>query len=250
MGDGTAKVEDAVRQTKRSAWWLLPLVWCLWLLACIVPALVLEPYLDGASRLASADLALVTVVIAACFFLFTAWPFWIVFRAGGASAAEQPHSSHCSAAGVGLSALELVMLLALAVPFLVAAEAVAEAGVANVAASLAFLAGVGVFGIGIRMLWQRFAPSTGRWLLTVLFAVTAVPLVLDYLFHEIFGIALSVATSVGPLGRAYLCASDGFPDSLWVSLLHLGIYPAVGVIHILAMVLWPRRKRGAEDVVV
>ncbi|MDK1032215.1 MAG: hypothetical protein QGD94_09430 [Planctomycetia bacterium] len=237
----TADNSDPKEPAKRLAWWLLPMVWCLWLLVSLVPTLLLGPYLRGASRLAAVDLALVSVTIAAALFIFTAWPFWIVL--GGGS------DKTSLARALARALLELVILLALACPFLMAASTVAQVGVRRLGVVFAFLAGVGVFAIGIRMLWLRIGPASGRWLLLVLLAIAAGPPVLDYLLREILDVSVPLAASVGPLGRAYLCAADGLPDSLWLGVLHLGIYPAIGLIHTLVMVLWPRRKVQPKDVV-
>ena len=216
------------------------MVWCLWLLVSLVPTLLLGPYLRGASRLAAVDLALVSVTIAAAFFIFTAWPFWLAL--GGSDKSSL-------ARALARALLELAILLALACPFLMAASTVAQVGVRRLGVVFAFLAGVGVFAIGIRMLWLRIGPASGRWLLMVLLAIAAGPPVVDYLLREILDVSVPLAASVGPLGRAYLCASDGLPDSLWLGVLHLGIYPAVGLIHTLVMVLWPRRKIQADSAI-
>lgn len=66
----------AARSPVPSGWFLLPPAWCLWLLASLVPSMLVAPHLEYLRPWLWPETAPSAVAAAAAFFLVAVWPFW------------------------------------------------------------------------------------------------------------------------------------------------------------------------------
>ena len=214
-GPGAAVSDDRTpRVPRRGAWVLLPFVWSLWLLLALVPSLLLAPHLDVRPFWLTADAACAALAAAAAFFLVAVWPFWIALDGSDAGAL-------ClSARALGRSLLELLVLLALAVPFALAAWALSGAS-ATAEALAAAAAASAALGLGFRAACLGKGPAGGRWLVAAALLVSAGPLMVAYAAGETMHAAFPRFLEISPVVAAVRLAMDGWPEGTWLRFAHL-----------------------------
>ena len=182
-----------------ASWVLLPLAWCVWLLLFLAPSLLVAPHLETLRPWLTADTAPAAVVAAAAFFLTAIWPFWPAL----AGRAERIPASRW----FGRTFLELVVLLALAAPFVLVAWSVAgqsvQAGRLALAAAMAVIPGA-VF----RLAAGAVRPQRVRWFILAAMLLAVAPLLIAYAAHETLGADWSWMLRISPVyaavcGRGY-----------------------------------------------
>jgi hypothetical protein len=102
----------------------------------LAPSLLIEPRLDVKLPWLAAETAPAALVAGMAFFLMSIWPFWPVL-----ASAVKACSQQISFRWVGAGILELIMLLALAVPFALVAWSVNGREVAAGPLMIAYAAG-------------------------------------------------------------------------------------------------------------
>jgi hypothetical protein len=209
----------------------LPLAWCAWLLVWLVPSMLLAPHLATPRAWLTSDTAPAAVVAAAAFFLVCVWPFWPAL-AGAPEAGRR-------ARWLGRSLLELVMLLALAAPFVLVAWSLGGRPVE--AGRLAVLAaGLGGCGLLLRITAAGLSAGGARWFLGAVLLISAGPMLAAYAGAETTGIDLGPRLSASPVAQAVHVAIDGRADWSWINSV-AAIVLVTGVTH-LASLLARRRQ--------
>ena len=228
--------EVPARSAGGSSRFLLPLAWCVWLLVWLVPVLLVAPHAQTVRPWLEADTAPAALVAAATFFLVAIWPFWpaLVIREPGRDAAHW----------IGASVLELVVLLALAAPFVLVAWSVGgrtlEAKPLVAAAmTTTFLAMI------FRVLAIRSGAAAGRWLIFAAMLLCAGPLIVVYAIGETIGADLPRVAAVSPLVMAVWQMEHGWPSDLWLIVLEVAAWGVLALALAVAALraLW-RRHRG------
>jgi len=227
-----------VRTARGSGWVLLPLAWCGWLLLGLVPALLVGPRVAIGAPWMDVETAPAALVAGAIFFLVAIWPFW---------PALAPAASEGRAKGAwwGRSTLELVILLALAVPFGRVAWAVGGRTI-DAAPLVVALAGMVVLAMGMRVAAARW-PAAGRWFMALAVLACGLPIFVHYAAVETFGTALPRVLEISPLvglgrfaiGGAEEAAGWPVPPAVW-------LWPAVGLMVGGVSILVPPRGRAAH----
>jgi len=176
-----------------ASWVLLPLAWCVWLLAFLVPSLLVAPHLSTLRPWLTADTAPTAVVAAAAFFLTAVWPFWPALA--GSSAHGQ------AARWIGRTLLELVILAALAAPFAVVAWSVGgqrfDVGRLALAGATAVIPGV-----AFRLVAGVVRPERLRWVVLAAMLLAAAPLLVAYAARETLGADWSWILRISPVYAA------------------------------------------------
>jgi len=218
---------------------LLPVAWCAWLLVWLVPTLLVAPHLESPPPWLTGDTAPAAVLAAAAFSLMAIWPFWPVpaMRRQCDAATER-----IGAARIGQSVLELVMLLALAVPFALVAWSVGGAS-ARAGPLAATAGGWVVFGLGLRMAAAAGGRAAARWLMFAAALLCAGPLALEYVAGETLGAGFPRLLEVSPIVGAIRLALEGWPEGTWPWVARVALWPAAGVV--LGLLGWWRRKQRA-----
>ena len=212
---------------------LLPFAWCLWLLVFLAPALLVAPRVDVRPFWLTAEAAPVALLAAVAFFTVAVWPFWpaLAVPSGGLSVRV-----------VALSLLELVVLLALAVPFALVAWSVGgrtpEAGPLAAA-----VGGLAVLGLGIRAAYLGMGPVGGRWLVTAAILACAGPLMIAYAAGETLNMDFPRLLETSPLVGPVRLAVDGWPEGTWPIFAGLILWPAAGVVLLLGGISESRWRR-------
>jgi hypothetical protein len=213
-----------------AAWVLLPGAWCAWLLAWLVPSFLVAPHLAVERMWLVRETAPQAILAAAAFFVVAVWPFW------PALARRKAPRAAVSPKWLALSVLELVMLVALAAPFVLVAWSVG--GKAILAGPLAATAGAwAVFGLGLRI-----AATTGqgaaRWLMLAAVLVSVGPLILGYAAGETLGVGVPRLVEASPIVSGIGLALGGWPEGAWPWISAVALWPAVGMV--LGLVGWWR----------
>ena len=212
----------ASRPAPGAAWVLLPVAWCAWLLVWLVPSFLLAPHLAHPRMWLARDTAPAAILVAAALFLVAVWPFW------PALARREANAAAVSLKWLALSVLELVMLVALAAPFVLVAWSVG--GQAILAGPLAVTAGVwAVFGLGLRAAAQM-GQGAARWLMLAAALISAGPMILDYVAGETMGVGFPRLIDASPIVSGLGLALDGWPQGLWPWIAAVALWPAVGVV--------------------
>ena len=201
------------------AWALLPASWCAWLLVWLIPALLVAPHLETPRLWLTLDTAPTAVVVAAAFFLIAVWPFWPALACRASNAGGW----------VALSVLEVVILLALAIPFGMVAWSVADRAL-DVGPTVATAAGLAVLGLGLRIAAGGLGPGAARWLMLVAVLIMVGPLLVAYAAGETAHAALERAAEASPVTAAVHLALTGWPDEAWAWFVRITMWPTVGVI--------------------
>ena len=223
------------------AWVLLPVSWCAWLLAWLVPSLLLAPHIALPRPWMTAETAPAAALAAGALFLVVAWPFWPALagragRVGGPGAARW----------IGLSVLEFVTLVALALPFGLVAWSVGgwtlEAG-----PTAAAVAGLGLFGLGLRVAAAGMAPAASRWLMLAATLACVLPPALEYAAGETLGVGFPRVLDASPVVALVRVAAEGWPAGSWPEIARLWLWPGVGLVLALVGVLESRRRGRAAS---
>ena len=183
----------AASPSPSASWVLLPLAWCVWLLASLVPTLLVAPHLSTLRPWLTPDTAPTAVVAAAAFFLTAIWPFWPALA--GPSARGQ------AARWGGRTFLELAILLSLAAPFVVVAWSVG--GQSLDAGRLApVLAAAVIPGVYFRAMAAVVRPQRVRWLVLAAMVLAVAPLLVAYAARETLGVDWSWILRASPVYAA------------------------------------------------
>ncbi len=200
---------------------LLPAVWCVWLAAWLVPALLIAPHLDVVPAWVGADAAPAATMAGAVVFLAALWPFWPAWAG--------PVNGRIQARWVGLGVLELATLLALAAPFVLVARAVGSRAVEVTWVALG-LAVAGALGLGFRIAWGGCGPAAGRWLMMAAMLLVALPVGLAYVVAETMNMALVRVFEAGPIAASMYVALEGAPETTWRLFTGLVLWPVAGAV--------------------
>ncbi len=234
-GEAAAPAAQAARG---GGWVLLPLAWCAWLLVWLIPSFLLGPRVAIVSAWLEAETAPAALVAAAVFFLVAIWPFW--------PALVRSEDGRTPAAWWFRSALELAILLALAVPF--ARVAWSVGGRAFDAGPLAAAsAGVAAMAMGLRVAAARW-PAAGRWIMALAMLACAAPVVLHYAAAEAMGAALPRVLEVSPMVGLARLALEGWPADPWRTAADVWLWPAAGIAVAAVALLATRGRRAGPDV--
>jgi len=194
----TAGPAPAPAPSPAASWVLLPLAWCVWLLAFLVPSLLIAPHLETLRPWLAADSAPGAVVGAVALFLTAIWPFWPALAGSAARGRVAPW--------VGSSFLELAMLLALAAPFVVVAWSVGgqlfDVGRLALAAAMAVIPGL-VFRVAAGFL----QPRRIRWVVLAAMLLAVAPLLVAYAARETLGADWSWMLKISPVYAAMTSAT-------------------------------------------
>jgi len=209
---------------------LLPLAWCAWLLVWLVPVLVIAPHAQTVRPWLSADTAPAALVAGATFFLVAIWPFWpaLVRRGSELDAAHW----------IGASVLELVMLLALAAPFVLVAWSVGGRTLTATPMVAAAMPAT-FFALIFRVLAIRSGAAAVRWLILAAMFLCAGPLIVVYAVGETIGAYLPRAATVSPIVMTVWQADHGWPSDSWLFALEVAAW-GVLALALVAASLWPR----------
>jgi len=212
---------------------LLPFAWCLWLLVFLAPALLVAPRVDVRPFWLTAGAAPAALLAAAAFFVTAVWPFWPALAAPSAG---------LSARAVALSLLELVVLLALAVPFALVAWSVGAwaPSAGPLAAAIGTLA---VLGLGIRAAYLGMGPVGGRWLVAAAILACAGPLMIAYAAGETLNMDFPRLLEISPVAGAMRLGVDGWPEGTWRIFAGLILWPVAGVALLLGGISESRQRR-------
>jgi hypothetical protein len=233
LGDGP------VRGT---SWVLLPLCWCLWLLLWLVPSLLIAPHVGSRPLWVRAESAPSALIVAAALFLVVGWPFWPALSGGGRERPER-----LDFGWIAKCVAELLILLALAVPFAVVAwsvgnRPVSPKPVAGAAGSLALL------GLAIRLAYVGIGPESGRWLMFGAMLVAVGPVAAAYGVHEVLEVELTELVELSPVVAALQLCRDGWPEAGWDVFTRLALWPAASAVLVLVALsemAWRRRRNVA-----
>jgi hypothetical protein len=235
------------------SWVLLPTAWCAWLLVWLAPVLLVAPHLDVPRAWMTTESAPAAVLLAAVFFLVTIWPFWPAL----ACEARQPRHFGDPAPVVksmrrwlGLSVLELVMLLALAAPFILVAWSVGGRTI-ELWLLAAALAGPALLGLGLRMAVGGLPAGAGRWLMLASMLVCAGPALVAYAMIETMGWFSQItagsllAMEASPPVAVLHVGLQGWPAGGWPIFAQLVLWPVVGIVLMAGGWLLGRASRSA-----
>ncbi len=223
------------------AWVLLPVVWCLWLLLSLVPTLLVAPHLLSPRPWLTRETAPSAVLAAMAFFLAAVWPFWPAL----AGRLGVPRVG-AVARWLGASALEFVVLFSLAAPFVLVAWSVSGGRLA-VAPAVVSVAGLGIFGLGLRTAAAGMVPGAARWLMLAAMLVCAGPLVLGYAAAETMGVSVPWLLEVSPVFELVRVGLDAWPEALWPRIARLWLWPGVGVVLAVVGVVEACRSRRDRE---
>jgi hypothetical protein len=215
---GPAAARGSARAPVPALWFLLPLAWCAWLLVWLAPALLLAPHVSVLSPWLRADAAPGAVTAAAALFLSIFWPFWPALAAGN----RGPRSL------VARSLLEAAMLLALAAPFVLVAFAVADRR-PDIGRLAAAAAGLGVWGLGLRLATAGLGPRAARWLIAAALLVAAAPVAVSYAGSETISVAFPWLLPASPVIGSTRLVIEGWPADAGSWLVQAALWPAAGV---------------------
>ena len=230
---------------RRRLWMFV--AWCAWLLAWLAPVLLLgprtpdpRPWLDPASAPAA-------VLAGAALFLVAAWPFWPAllpdpFSRGGSG--DPPRGTVVGARFVGLSALEVLILAALAAPMFLVARSVGQT--LHVWPAAATGAGLVVFGVGLRTAAVGLGDGAPRRLMVGALLVAAGPPAVYYAAAETIGAVLPWLPAASPVVAMVQAGTVGWPDGPWPQIARLYLWPMVGVGLAVVGIVCARRARAAN----
>jgi len=211
--------------------------WCVWLLAWLVPSMLLAPRAPDPRPWMAAETAPAAVLAAAALFLVAAWPFWPALvspnlsgnpagRAGRATQGD-PRGAGSLLRLVGLSAVEAVVLGALAAPFLVVGWSLG--GRLAVWPAAATAAGLAVLGIGLRVAVTGMPGGAGRRLMAGTLLVCGGPPAVCYALAETVGTALPWLLEASPVVALVQAGTEGWSAGGWSQVARLWLWPSVGV---------------------
>jgi hypothetical protein len=205
-------------------WVLMPVAWCAWLLAWLVPSLLAAPHLETPRLWLTRDTAPAAVLAAVALFLVAVWPFWPAPSSGREGAAGRAVTGRW----VGQSALELVMLIALASPFgLVAWSVGGRSALAGPLAAAA--AAPAVFALGVRVAAAAMRQGLARWTMLAVTLLAVGPILFHYAAGETIGGAPGRILDASPVVSAVTLGLDGWPQDAW-GWISVAFWPAAGVI--------------------
>jgi hypothetical protein len=202
----------------------------------LIPSFLLGPRVAIVSAWLEAETAPAALVAGAVFFLVAIWPFWPAL-------APAPQNGRTPAAWWFRSALELVVLFALAVPFARVAWSVGGRGF-DAGPLAAASAGVVVMAMGLRVAAARL-PAAGRWLMALATLVCAAPILVHYAAAETLGAALPRVLEVSPMVGLARLALEGWPAEQWQAAVDVWLWPAAGIAVAAVSLLATRGRRAA-----
>jgi len=209
----------AAQTARGGGWVLLPLTWCAWLLVWLIPSFLLGPRVAIVSAWLEAETAPAALAAAAVFFLVAIWPFW--------PALARSEAGRTPAVWWFRSALELVVLFALAVPFARVAWSVGGRGF-DAGPLAAASAGVAATAMGLRVAAARM-PATGRWIMALATLACAAPIIVHYAAAEALGAALPRVLEASPMVGLARLALEGWPADPWRVAVGVWAWPAAGI---------------------
>jgi len=229
---------QALSPARGGGWVLLPLVWCVWLLVWLIPSFLLGPRVAIVPAWLEAETAPAALVAAAVFFLVAIWPFWPALARSG--------DGQTPAAWWFRSALELVILFALAVPFARVAWSVGGRGFD--AGPLAAASGAAAAtAMGLRVAAAR-RPAAGRWLMALATLACAAPILVHYAAAEALGEALPRVLEASPMVGLARLALEGWPAGPWRTAADMWLWPAAAVAVAAVALLATCGRRAGPDV--
>ncbi|KPJ75841.1 MAG: hypothetical protein AMS14_02915, partial [Planctomycetes bacterium DG_20] len=247
---GAAGSEMAGPPAPGRAWVLLPVAWCVWLLVSLVPTLLVGPHLLSPAPWLARETAPSAVLAAMAFFLATVWPFWPALAGKKGTGSFSCLSEKVPVRffpvpffrWLGVSAIEFVVLVSLAVPFALVAWSVADGNLA-VRPAVVSVAGLGLLGLGLRTAAEGMVPGATRWLVLAALVACVGPLVLEYAAAETMGVSLPWLLEVSPVYGLVRVGMDGWPEaSSWPWIGRLWLWPGVGVALAVAGLCEGRRR--------
>ena len=256
--DATDSPDGRSRGVSRgSSWVLLPTVWCLWLLLWLAPSLLLEPHTTSPLAWLRAETAPAALVAGAAFFLVVVWPFWPALAARGgrdadatlrsSGAASLRSTSRLSWSLLGRSLAELLILAALAAPFVCLAWSVGGRPI-DAPTLAATAGGLAALGLAIRLAHVAIGRASGRWLMLGAMLATAGPILVAYGAAETIGVVPQRLFEAIPVVAAVRLAMEGWPGAPWEGFARLVLWPGVAAVLVLAaLVQMGRRGRVADD---
>ncbi|MFO8014591.1 MAG: hypothetical protein R6X20_14940 [Phycisphaerae bacterium] len=227
--------------------------WCAWLLAWLAPALLVAPATPDPRPWLEPAAAPAAVLAGAALFLVAAWPFWPALATStprkepaNGMRGGSPHprrgrqdderggygdpprrADRVGGRLVGHSAVEVLILTALAAPMLVAARSLG--GALQVWPTVATGAGLAVFAIGLRVAAAGLGEGAARRLMCGALLVAGGPPAVYYAAAETIGAALPWLPAASPVVALVQAGTDGWPDGAWPQIVRLYLWPMVGV---------------------
>ena len=230
---------------RRRPWMFV--AWGAWLLAWLAPALLLGPRTPDPRPWIEPTSAPAAVLAGAALFLVAAWPFWPallpdVFSRGGSP--HPPRETTVGARFVGLSALEMLVLVALAAPMLLVARSVGQT--LHVWPAAATGVGLALFGIGLRTAAASLGSRAARRLMVGALLVSGGPPAVYYAASETIGAVLPWLPAASPVVALVQAGTVGWPEAAWPQIARLYLWPMVGVGLGAVGMLSARRARAAH----
>jgi len=197
------------------------------------PALLVAPRVEVRPFWLTAEAAPAALLAAAAFFLVAVWPFW---------PALADASSGLSVRAFAFGLVELAALLALAVPFALAAWSVGAWALSEgpLAAAIGMLA---VLGLGIRAVFLGMGPVGGRWLVAAAILACAGPLMVAYAAGETLHMDFPRLVETSPVVGAVRLGVDGWPVETWRVFAGLILWPVVGLVLLAGGISESRQRR-------
>jgi len=150
-------------------------------------------------------------------------------RAGGSPPrAEGSPRRRAGGRWIGLSILEVIILLALAAPFALVAWSVGGRTIEPWPLAAA-LAGPVVLALGLRIAVGGLPPAAARWLMFVATLISAGPPLVAYAFTETMGVWNLRLLEVSPIVASLRLTLEGWPAGAWPIFSQLVLWPAAGV---------------------
>jgi len=225
--DAGNTVPAAVRARSRP--WVL-VAWCVWLLAWLTPALLVGPATADPRPWTEPASAPAALLAGAALFLVAAWPFWPALLPNGfprGGSAHPPRGTTVGARFIGLSAVEALILAALAAPMLVTAWSIG--GRLEVWPASAAGAGLAVCAIGLRLAAAGLGGGAPRRLMFGALLLAGGPPAAYYAVAETLGADLPWLLEASPVVALVEAGTAGWPEETWHQVARLWLWPMVGV---------------------